>query len=198
MSRTTYVALLRGINVGGHAVKMDRLRGLFRELGFDRVRSFIQTGNVFFESDERDRSVVRTRIEGHLGASLGYDVPTCLRTVDELGQVVRLDPFAGVTVTPEVRLAVTFLAEPVATDLAVPYLTPDGAYEVVGTTPTELFVVWHLKNGRPGSSYGHLEKKLRVPTTTRFWHTTAKILAAARTDERSPRRSEVANRSPNG
>lgn len=180
MSPTTYVALLRGINVGGHTVKVDRLRELFRELGFDRVRSFIQTGNVFFASDERDRSVLRTRIEGHLGASLGYAVPVCLRTVDELDQLARLNPFAGVTVTPEVRLAVTFLAEPVAIELPVPYLTPDGAYEVVGTTPTELFVVWHLKNGRPGNSFGRLEKTIRVPTTTRFWHTTANIVAAAR------------------
>ena len=181
MSRTTCVALLRGINVGGHTVKMDRLRDLFRELGFDRVRSFIQTGNVFFESDEPDKSIVRSRIEGHLRAALGYEVPVCLRTVDELDEVVRLDPFAGVTVTPDVRLAVTFLAEPIATDLPVPYLTPDGAYEVVSTTLTELFVVWHLQNGRPGNSYGHLEKMLRVPTTTRFWHTTSKILAAAQT-----------------
>ena len=180
MACTTYVALLRGINVGGHTVKMDRLRDLFRELSVDRVRSFIQTGNVFFDSDEPDRSVLRTRIEAHLGASLGYEVPVCLRTVDELDQIVRLDPFAGVTVTPEVRLAVTYLAEPVATELSVPYHTPDGAYEVIGKTSTELFVVWHLKNGRPGSSYGHLERKLHVPTTTRFWHTTANILAAAR------------------
>ena len=182
MSRTTYVGLLRGINVGGHTVKMDRLRELFRELGFDHVRSYIQTGNVFFESDEQDRSLLRARIEGHLGVSLGYEVPVCLRTVDELEQMLNLDPFAGVPVTPGVRLAVTFLAEPVAVELPVPSFTPDGAYELVGTAPTEPFVVWHLKGGRPGHSYGHLEKKIGVPTTTRFWHTTAKIAAAARRD----------------
>ena len=49
MAHTTYIALLRGINVGGHTVKMERLRGLFGELGLERVRSYIQTGNVFFE-----------------------------------------------------------------------------------------------------------------------------------------------------
>jgi uncharacterized protein (DUF1697 family) len=89
------------------------------------------------------------------------------------------DPFDGVTSSHDTRLAVTFLAEPV-TPLPVPFSTPDGAYEVVGMTPTELFVVWHLQDGRPGRSYGALEKRLGVPTTTRFWHTTAKILAAAR------------------
>lgn len=180
MTNTTYIALLRGINVGGHTVKMEQLRGLFSELGFGRVRSYIQTGNVFFESGEQDTQALRAAIERHLRAALGYEVATCLRTIDGLEQLVAHDPFKGIAVTPEMRLAVSFLAEPAAIELPVPYLTPDGAYELIEMTPTELFVVWHLQNGRPGNSYGLLEKHIRVPATTRFWHTTAKILAAAR------------------
>ncbi len=180
MTNSTYIALLRGINVGGHNVKMDRLRELFGELGFDHVRSYIQTGNVFFESTETDKAALRTTIERHLRAVLGYEVATCLRTVEDLEQLLIRDPFHGIVVTPEIRLAVTFLAEPAAVTLSVPYLTPNGAYELIGMTPTELFVVWHLRDGRPGNSYGLLEKQLSVPTTTRFWHTTAKILSAAR------------------
>jgi len=180
MTNRTYIALLRGINVGGHNVKMDRLRELFGELGFEHVRSYIQTGNVFFESGETDRSALRTTIERHLQAALGYEVATCVRTVEDLEQLLLCDPFHGIVVTPDIRLAVTFLAEPAATALPVPYLTPNGDYELIGTTPTELFVVWHLRDGRPGTSYGLIEKQLSVPTTTRFWHTTAKILSAAR------------------
>lgn len=180
MTNTTYIALLRGINVGGHTVKMERLRSLFGELGFERVRSYIQTGNVFFESGEGDTQALRMSIERHLRAALGYEVATCLRTVDEVERLLTLDPFKEIAVTPEIRLAVSFLAEPAAIALPLPYLTPDGAYEVVGMTPDELFVVWHLQNGRPGNSYGLLEKQLAVPTTTRFWHTTAKIVAAAK------------------
>jgi len=180
--QNNYIALLRGINVGGHTVKMDRLRELFRELGLGHVRSYIQTGNVFFESGEYDREIVRTKIEGQLLASLGYAVAVCLRTVEELEQLVLLDPFKGVTVTPDVRLAVTFLAEPAAVTLPVPSVTPDGAFELIGATPSELFVVWHLQDGRPGKSYGLFERKIQVPSTTRFWHTTAKILSAARNE----------------
>ncbi|HXT37878.1 MAG TPA: DUF1697 domain-containing protein [Chloroflexota bacterium] len=178
--RTTYIALLRGMNVGGHTVKMDHLRGLFGELGFDRVRSYIQTGNVFFESEETDQQALRTKIENHLRHHLGYAVPTCLRTVEEVERVLALDPFAGIVLTPETRLAITFLAEPATVTLPLPYLTPDGAYELVGMTASEVFVVWHLQDGRPGNSYGLIEKRVAVPGTTRFWHTTAKILAAAR------------------
>ena len=180
MDNTIYVALLRGINVGGHNVAMERLRALFGELGLTRVRSYIQTGNVFFESSEQDTRALRTSIERHLRAALGYDVATCLRTVAELEQLLANDPFAGLQATPNTRLAVTFLSEPVDVRLPVPYQTPDGGYEVIGMTPTELFVVWHLQDGRPGKSYNLLEKQVGVPATTRFWHTTAKILSAAK------------------
>jgi uncharacterized protein (DUF1697 family) len=184
MRNRTYLALLRGINVGGHTVKMDVLRGLFGELGFDRVRSYIQTGNIFFESGETNRQALRTVIERHLRASLGYEVATCVRTTEDMEHLLSLDPFKGIPATPQMRLAVSFLAEPTSVTLPVPYRTPDGAFELVGMTPTELFVVWHLQDGRPSSSYGLLEKRVSVPATTRFWHTTQKILAAANDNRR--------------
>jgi uncharacterized protein (DUF1697 family) len=176
----TYIALLRGINVGGHTVKMDVLRGLFAELGFTQVRSYIQTGNIFFESEEVDRQTLRQKIEKHLEKSLGFNVAVCIRTVDELEEIIRLDPFKGRDLTPDTRFAITFLADAVDEILKVPQKTPDGAYELIKMTPTELFVIWHLKNGRPGNSYGFLEKSLNTQGTTRFWHTTAKILKAAK------------------
>ncbi len=176
----TWIALLRGINVGGHTVTMEAVRRLFAELDLANVRSYIQTGNVFFDGDEEDRAALRRRIEAHLQASLGYAVPVCLRTVEELERVVALDPFQGVAVTPDVRLSVTFLVEPAAVDLPVPYQTPKGDFDLVGKTDAELFVVWHLVKGRPGNGFVLLEKSVPVPTTTRFWHTTAKILEAAK------------------
>ena len=185
MNDTTYVALLRGINVGGHNVKMEQLRGLFGELGFANVRSYIQTGNVFFDSSEPDRRSLRALIEAHLNVALGYAVPTCLRTLDELEQMLALDPFRDVSVTTDMRLAVNFLAEPAIAQLPVPYQTPDGAFEVISMTPAEMFVIWRLQNGRPGKSYGLIEKQSQVPMTTRFWHTTAKIYAAARASTRA-------------
>ena len=70
-----YIALLRGINVGGHLVKMERLRDLFMELGFTHVRTYIQSGNVFFETTQTDRKGVSQTIEQHLHQALGYEVP---------------------------------------------------------------------------------------------------------------------------
>src|SRR5215216_2224735 len=78
--RMTWIALLRGINVGGHTVTMARLRQLFAELGLANVRTYIQSGNVFFDGGAEDRSVLRPQIEAHLQTAMGYAVPVCLRT----------------------------------------------------------------------------------------------------------------------
>ncbi len=174
-----YIALLRGINVGGHQVKMDALRRHFAALDLANVGSYIQTGNVFFDSDETDKAALRSRIEAHLRTTLGYEVATCLRTVDEFAALMVREPFAGIDLQPDMRFSVSFLAEAVAVETTLPYKTPKGDFELVGMTPNELFVVWHLADGRPGNGYGHLEKRYGVPATTRFWHTAAKILAAA-------------------
>lgn len=179
-TRTIHIAFLRGINVGGHTVRMDRLRELFGQLGFTNVRTYIQSGNVFFESAEMERAVLTRAIEGHLRAALGYAVPVALRTVPELEAILALDPFGHLTVTPDMRLCVLFAADPIASGLVLPLRSPKNDMEIVQTTEYEAFVVWYLINGRPPTSPNFLDKTLGVATTTRFFHTTAKILEAAR------------------
>src|SRR5690348_9347846 len=101
-----YIALLRGINVGGHTVKMERLRELFTEVGFTHVRTYIQSGNVFFETAQTDRKILTQTIELHLRQSLGYEVPVFLRTIPELEQIVELNPFQHINVTSDMRACV--------------------------------------------------------------------------------------------
>jgi uncharacterized protein (DUF1697 family) len=177
-----YIALLRGINVGGHTVKMDELRRHFTELGLADVRSYIQSGNVFFASDQADRGALTETIEHRLGTALGYDVPVFLRTIPELERVVAADPFRHLTVTPDVRLCVMFTANAIPGDLALPLYSPKRGMEIIHTTAREAFVVWHLTDGRPPAAYG-FDDVLGKKTTTRFFHTTAKILAAAKSNK---------------
>lgn len=173
-----YIALLRGINVGGHNVKMDVLRQHFTDLGFGNVRTYIQSGNVFFETDETDREALAKRIEDHLHEALGYEVPTFLRTADELEAILALDPFKGLDVNDDLRLAITFTTDPIA-GLSVPAKSPKGDMEIVHATDHEAFVVWTIINGRPPAG-NWLDKTVGKRTTTRFFHTTGKILEAAR------------------
>jgi uncharacterized protein (DUF1697 family) len=176
----TYIALLRAINIGGHTVKMDQLRSLFAELGFTNVRSFIQTGNVFFESEEKDRAVLTARIESHLADKLGYAVPALLRTVEELEASLIPNPFTGVTVTDDIRLYVAYLSHPVPEDLPIPFESPMGDFKIIKATPREAFVILKLINGRPSNFGATLEKKYGFHATSRFYHTSLKILEAAK------------------
>ena len=66
-----YVAFLRAINVGGHTVKMEHLRILFEELGFENVETFIASGNVIFDSKTKSTKTLETKIEKHLRQALG-------------------------------------------------------------------------------------------------------------------------------
>src|SRR6476620_4469524 len=74
------IAFLRAINVGGHTVKMEVLRRLFEELGFENVETFIASGNVIFDAPDDDQGALEKQIEGQLRTSLGYEVATFVRS----------------------------------------------------------------------------------------------------------------------
>ncbi len=173
-----YIAFLRGINVGGHIVKMERLREIFTELGFTNVRTYIQSGNVFFESPETDREALTQRIEQHLQKALGYEVLVFLRTIPELEQILASDPFKHLNVTSDMRLCVVFTAEALSKTLALPFRSQKNDMEIVHATDREAFVVWYLINGRPPATQSF--KVLGDRTTSRFFHTVGKILQAAK------------------
>jgi uncharacterized protein (DUF1697 family) len=179
---TTWVALLRAVNVPNRQVKMERLRALFAELGLDGVRSYIQSGNVFFQDPAgRDRAELTRVIAAHLEQALGFAVPVLLRTVDELAAVVEADPFHEVAVTEDVRLCVAFLTEPLPAGLALPARSARGDVEVIAATEGEAFIVGRIISGRPvGAPDRVFGPEWGGQTTVRFFHTTAKILAAAR------------------
>jgi uncharacterized protein (DUF1697 family) len=89
----TYIALLRGMNLGKRNIKMDELRKLFAELKLGNVRTYIASGNVIFDAKEKDEKKLTAKIEKHLKDSLGYEVFVMLRTRAELEAVLKNNPF---------------------------------------------------------------------------------------------------------
>lgn len=172
-----YVALLRGINVGGHVVKMDRLRQVFTDLGLANVRSYINSGNVFFDTSDTDRASLTETIERALHNALGYAVPTFLRTPAELGAVLDRDPFAKVAKTDDLRFCVMFTSEPLNQELDLPVSTSRNDMDMVAVNEFEAYVIWRLIDGRVTGKFG--ADILPTRNTTRFFHTLKKILAAA-------------------
>lgn len=162
-------------------MKMDRLRQLFAELGFARVRTYIQSGNVFFETDQIDRTALTASIEAHLRQALGYEVAVFLRTISELERVVASEAFHELEVTPNMRLCVVFTTEAIAPTPDLPMYAPKRDVALIATAIYEAFMVWYIVEGRPPAAQSFKAfTTLGTRTTTRFFHTTAKILAAAK------------------
>lgn len=87
-----YIALLRGINVGKTKwVEMKRLKSLFESLGFADVATYINSGNVFFESDEK-QPAIRTRIESGLKNEFGFEIPLLVKTEAEIRHIAEAIP----------------------------------------------------------------------------------------------------------
>jgi uncharacterized protein (DUF1697 family) len=88
-----YVAFLKAINVGGHVVKMEDLRKLFLSLRFSNVETFINSGNVIFETKSAADRKLEEKIEKHLEAALGYEVGTFVRSMEEIRAISVYKPF---------------------------------------------------------------------------------------------------------
>ncbi|HLW84172.1 MAG TPA: DUF1697 domain-containing protein [Candidatus Sulfotelmatobacter sp.] len=167
----TYVALLRGINLGPNKrVKMDALRKSFESLGLKNVQTYIQSGNVIFKAGRMSSIALRKKIEARITEDFGFSALTILRSREELGKVVEMNPFQQPEVSPA-WLHVIFLLE-----------TPDAAVlkQLEGLTKAPdkssclgQQIYLHLPNGYAHSSLLHnpLERKLLTRATTRNWRT---------------------------
>jgi len=180
-----YVALLRGINVGGYRlIKMQDLVRIFSGAGCKNVRTFQQAGNVIFDSRSASVRSLTKKIEGALEKDLGYHVAVVLRSLPELQKIVGSDPFEGFVDSKDVMLlAVVFLAESPREMPALPFISKTENVEVFQISDGAAFAVSRRKkNGWFGYPHAVVEKTLKVLGTTRQWKTVQKIVKAAEAD----------------
>ncbi|MBX7244554.1 MAG: DUF1697 domain-containing protein [Candidatus Sumerlaeaceae bacterium] len=177
---TTHIALLRAINVGGRDVGMERLRALFAELGLANVRSYIQTGNVFFEAPARQMAGLTAKIEKHLSFALKYEVSVFLRTLPDLESALAAAPFRGKEPAPHERHLVMFLSAPIPGTVTLPHCSPKGYCELLHASGSEAFVVIRVEKGKVPNATAFLEKTFGLKCTARMYHTCLKILEAAK------------------
>ena len=120
-----YIAFLRAINVGGkNLIKMDELKKRFTTLGFKNVRTYIQSGNVIFQSFTSDQNVLAKKIENLLQKNLSSVVLVFLRTVEELNAIVKFDPYQKQKFKLETKLYITFIKDGLKQKLKLPFLSP--------------------------------------------------------------------------
>lgn len=174
-----YIALLGGINVGGHRVKMDRLRQLFEEAGLKNVSTFIASGNVVFSSRSTSADTLTGKIEQHLARTLGYDVPTFIRTLPELEAVTTFIPTEVSSAQPSASSTyVIFLRSPASDDLRETFSGLQSEMDAFHVSGREIY--WRIQGKLTESPLfgSRLEKATRgVPKTTRNMTTLRRLVA---------------------
>jgi uncharacterized protein (DUF1697 family) len=172
---STYVALLRGINVGGkNLLPMKDLVGIFVQAGCTNVRTYIQSGNVLFSIPAPLLKGLPDCVTERIQALFGYRVPIVIRTPEQLARTIRDNPFllAGES---EKTLYVCFLADQ-PTALAVAKLDPDrSAPDAFRVVNREIYL--HLPNGAARSKLtnAYFDGKLSTMCTARNWATVLKL-----------------------
>lgn len=177
-----YVAFLRGVNVGGHKpLKMADLRAAFERMGFRNVRTVLASGNVVFDGgghkpEEGDLAELTARIESDLGRVFGYPITIALRRVADLQHLVASDPFKDVVTTPDTRLYVTFLSQPVRSGTSARPGMPEAYLRLVRITSGEVLSAITLSPGWGTSELmAYLEKGFGPGVTTRNWNTITRV-----------------------
>jgi uncharacterized protein (DUF1697 family) len=177
---TRYIAFLRALNVGGHTIKMDVLRGLFAEIGFGEVSTYIASGNVLFEAGEADALALERRIEDHLHAALGYEVATFLRAPQEVVAVAEYQPFNPDEINRAFGLMVAFLKSPpgkAEQERLMSYRRPSDDFAVHGHE-----IYWLRRTQQSETNFGGatLERVLGAPATIRSITTVRKLAELGR------------------
>ncbi|WP_435362138.1 DUF1697 domain-containing protein [Haloarchaeobius sp. DFWS5] len=173
-TRPTYVAFLRGVNVGAHnRMTMDDLCETFESLGLDDVQTYIQSGNVVFEAAETSTEALETDLEAAIADDFGYDVSVLVRTADELDDIVAGFPFDEPR-TDTTKQYVTFLdtePETEAVDTLLAGQTDAEQFVVDGQTVYSQLDKDALGDGR----FTDVGKKLGVDATRRNWNVTTSV-----------------------
>ena len=175
---TTYVALLRGINVGkSKRIKMEPLRELVSDLGFENVRTLVNSGNVVLTGSGKADDIAR-QIESALAEQHKLDVAEVVRTEADLQRIIAANPFPDIAATPKL-LHVWFLGSPLPDNTTEELAALDTGEDTLAVTPREIYL--HAPNGLSDSSKAvqDLDRKLPAGSTSRNWNTVTRLAAMA-------------------
>ena len=177
---TIYVALLRGINVGGHKqVAMADLRDLLTQVGFVDARSLLQSGNLVFRSDARTGSGLERLLETETENRLGLRTDWFVRTAQEWQAVVAHNPFRREAERDPARLLVIFLKEAPEVKSVKGLQAAITGPEIVRAAGKHAYLVYPNGVGRSRLTNALIERKLGTSATGRNWNTVLKLGALA-------------------
>lgn len=185
---TTYIGLLRGINVGGkNVIKMAELKRVFEAIGLHEVQTYIQSGNVLFKSNEKEESLQK-KLEREIKKSFGFSVTVVLRTASELKRIIENCPFSEEEVSEaasssEAESQYMALLTHAPSQEKIEHLnafrTKNDEYRIIGR---DIFLLFH--HSIRDSKLANNLYQLNVPVTVRNWKTINKLAELAKVIEK--------------
>lgn len=175
---TRYTAFLRAINVGGHRrIKMADLRDQLEAIDLQNVATLIASGNVVFDTPQTDSLALEQRIEEKLAEANGFEVPTFVRTGEELVALATAEPFGAEADHPDATVYLAFLRpapDPEHIEALLALQNPVDTFHLDGR---DLFWLRRRDRGESVIDNNALEKSLGVAATIRNMNTIDKLVA---------------------
>ena len=166
-----FVALLRGVNVGGNnMIKMEKLRETVAELGFADVKTYINSGNIIFDSAKSDGKKLAVKIHDAILADFGFVISVMVRSVAEIADLIASNPFEG-QFENDKNLHAFFLNEPLTSEQTALLLAQGTDAEQFHITDRHILCLLSISILDSSVGKGFIDKKLKVAATGRNWRT---------------------------
>jgi uncharacterized protein (DUF1697 family) len=174
-----YVSFLRGVNVGGKVLKMDPVVELYRSLGLADVRSFIQSGNILFNTGKARREGLEVELEGQIRERLAFQVSVIIRSRTQLRAIVEGNPLAARAGLEPKGLYVTLLEKDLSNGRTRELPRDEKSLDEFLPSGAEIYLYCPGGYGRTVYSNAYFEKLLGMRATTRNWNTITRLLDMA-------------------
>jgi len=177
---TTYISIIRGINVSGQkTIKMDALKTMYESLAFANVQTYIQSGNVLFQYNDVPRADLQQKIAEEIKNIFGFDVPVLVMDIEKLKEIIANNPFIVDAAKDIAYQHVTFLYSKPETKYIESIRQNQAQDESFALTDAAVYLYCPNGYGRTKLTNTFFEKKLNVIATTRNWKTTIELLNIA-------------------
>ncbi len=188
---TTYVALLRGVNIAGNRpVDMKALKACCEGLGFTRVATYLRSGNVLFDAGRASPAAVAGRLADAIEADFAFRAPVVLRTPARLAEIVAGNPFTEAAAADPTRVAVMFLDAAPDAGAAARLRAAHGGPEEFALSGADLYLHYPNGVGRSKLTSDLIDRRLGLHGTGRNWNTVLKLLALAGEHGGAPNRGK--------
>lgn len=155
---------------------MADLKVVFAQLGYTKIITVLNSGNVIFSTTDNHIKNIEKNIAKLLEKTFKFPVPTCVREATQIQQLYKNNPFENIVVTKDTRLYISFLNEDVNSTIELPWVSTDTSYQIIEKRDATILSVLDLSISKTTTAMKVLEKTYGKNMTTRNWKTIERII----------------------